>query len=83
MASRTTALSACSNSSPIMMVVPAWRIVRRSLVIIDPMVKANTRPAVVTTRPHVHQTCRITRHCLGMHMHLVSAYRLAEQGFRS
>nr|CRL68065.1 hypothetical protein CPGR_00004 [Mycolicibacter nonchromogenicus] len=32
-------------------VVPSWPITLRSLTIIDAMVKANTRPAAVTTRP--------------------------------
>jgi hypothetical protein len=44
---RTTSVS---NSRPIMIVVPNWPTMRRSLVTIEPMVNANTRPAVVTTR---------------------------------
>ncbi|CKT01891.1 Uncharacterised protein [Mycobacterium tuberculosis] len=40
-----------SNSNPIMIVVPIWPTTRRSLATIEPMVKANTSPAMVTTRP--------------------------------
>ena len=45
---RTTSVS---KSSPSMMVEPIWPAMRRSLLIIDPMVKANTSPAAVTTPP--------------------------------
>jgi hypothetical protein len=40
-----------SSNNPRPMVVPTWPIDRRSLVIIDIMVKANTSPAEVTTPP--------------------------------
>ncbi len=40
-----------SKSSPSMMVEPIWPAMRRSLASMEPMVKANTRPAVVTTAP--------------------------------
>ena len=40
-----------STSSPKPMVVPNWPTTRRLLTIIDAMVKANTKPAAVTTLP--------------------------------
>lgn len=43
-----------SNSNPIMIVVPIWPTTRRSLATIEPMVKANTSPAMVTTRRAGH-----------------------------
>ncbi len=40
-----------SSSSPMPMVMPPWPTLSRSPEIIEPMVKANTRPAAVTTVP--------------------------------
>lgn len=48
MSDRTTKVS---NNRPMPIVVPNWPIARRSLVIIVPMVTANTTPAAVTTGP--------------------------------
>ena len=45
---RTTSVS---NSRPRPMVVPTWPITVSSLTAIDIIVKANTRPADVTTEP--------------------------------
>ena len=45
---RTTKVS---NSKPRPMVVPTWPIIRKSLTTIEAIVKANTRPAFVTTLP--------------------------------
>ena len=45
---RTTKVS---NNRPRPMVVPSWPIISKSLNIIEAMVKANTRPAFVTTLP--------------------------------
>ena len=40
-----------SNNRPSAMVLPTWPATRRSLTSIDAIVKANTRPADVTTAP--------------------------------
>jgi hypothetical protein len=40
-----------SKSRPSPMVVPTWAMTRRSLIANDIIVKANTRPAEVTTLP--------------------------------